>query len=179
MPPELTPPLSERDHVRGPADAPYELVMYGDFECPFCQAAQSILARVEQRMEGELRFAFRHFPLAEVHPQAERAAQWSEAAARQGRFWEAHDLLYRQAGKLGDRDVLKVLRRLDLDAKQLQADVDSDEVVERVAADLEAGEASGVPGTPAFFAGGKLLDGAFDAASLVSAIRASRAPADA
>ncbi len=173
MPAELTPPLSAEDHVRGPADAPFDLLMYGDYECPFCQAAQGILARVEQRMAGELRFAFRNFPLPELHPQAQRAAQWAEAAGRQGRFWEAHDVLYRQQGRLGDRDVLKALRRLDLDRARLEADVDAEPVLARIAADLASGQASQVPGTPAFFSGGQLLEGAFDAASLMAAIRAA------
>lgn len=169
----LVPPLSEADHVRGPADAPYELVMYGDFECPFCQAAQSIVRRVEARLDGRLRFGFRHFPIEELHPQARRAAQWAEAAARQGRFWDAHDVLYAQAGKLGDREVLRALRRIGLDRAQLERDVELPEVDAAIDDGLASGEESGVQGTPAFFAGGVQLDGAFDAGSLVAALRAA------
>ncbi len=81
MPDRLDPPLGPGDHVQGPAAAPLELVMYGDFQCPFCTAAQPILTRVRQRLDGRLRFGFRHFPLRDRHPDAERAAQASEAAA--------------------------------------------------------------------------------------------------
>ena len=87
MPDRLTPPLGPDDHVDGPPDAPLELVMYGDFQCPFCAAAQPILARVRDRLDGRLRFAFRHFPLEAIHPDAERAAEAAEAAAAQGAFW--------------------------------------------------------------------------------------------
>ena len=91
-PPRL--PLGPDDHVDGPADAPLELVMYGDFQCPYCTAAQGILRRVRDRLDGRLRFAFRHFPLDALHPDAQRAAEASEAAAAQGAFWEMHDALY-------------------------------------------------------------------------------------
>ena len=97
VPDVLTPPLGADDHVDGPADAPLELVMYGDFQCPFCTAAQPILRRVRDRLDGRLRFAFRHFPLRALHPDAERAAQASEAAAAQGAFWAMHDALYAPA----------------------------------------------------------------------------------
>src|SRR3954470_11821873 len=100
------PPLDAGDHVAGPPDAPLELVMYGDFQCPYCTAAQSIIARVRTRLDGRLRFAFRHFPLPEKHPDAERAAEASEAAAAQGRFWEMHDRLYAARGALGHDDLV-------------------------------------------------------------------------
>ena len=78
--------------------------MYGDFQCPYCAAAQSIVRRVRTRLDGRLRFVFRHLPLPEVHPDAERAAEASEAAAAQGRFWEMHDALYANRGKLDESD---------------------------------------------------------------------------
>ena len=101
MPDPLDPPLGPDDHVRGRADAPYELVMYGDFECPYCAAVQSILARVQSRLGDDLRFAFRHLPLDSVHPHAQHAAEAAEAAAAQGAFWEMHDALF--AGRGGSR----------------------------------------------------------------------------
>ena len=106
MPASLDPPLGPDDHVSGRADAPYELVMYGDFECPYCAAAQSILARVRSRLGDELRFAFRHLPLESVHPHARHAAEASEAAAAQGAFWEMHDALYAARGRLEDADLV-------------------------------------------------------------------------
>ena len=109
MPDQLDPPLGPLDHVDGPPDAPLELVMYGDFQCPFCSAAQPILRRVRERLDGRLRFAFRHFPLTDVHPDAQRAAEASEAAAAQGAFWPMHDALYAAGGALG-LDVLLAAR---------------------------------------------------------------------
>src|SRR5215203_6618816 len=95
------------DHVDGPADAPLELVMYGDFQCPYCAAAQGILRRVRTRLGDQLRFSFRHLPLDEVHPDARRAAEASEAAAAQGLFWEMHDALFASRGQLAQADILR------------------------------------------------------------------------
>jgi len=99
--------------------------MYGDFQCPFCSAAQPILRRVRERLEGRLRFAFRHFPLSEVHPDAQRAAEASEAAAAQGAFWPMHDALYVAGGALGVEAVLAAARGLavDLDVERLRAEL--------------------------------------------------------
>ncbi|HEX5894192.1 MAG TPA: DsbA family protein, partial [Solirubrobacterales bacterium] len=97
---ELTPPLSAEDHVEGPDRAPLELVMYGDFQCPYCAAAYPIVSRVRARLSGRLLFAFRHFPLRETHPDAQRAAESSEAAAAQGAFWPMHDRIYESRGAL-------------------------------------------------------------------------------
>src|SRR3954453_11157840 len=97
----LTPPIDASDHVAGPYDAPLELVMYGDFQCPYCTAAQSIVRRVRERLDGRVRFIFRHLPLSEVHPDAQRAAEAAEAASAQGSFWEMHDAMYANGGGLG------------------------------------------------------------------------------
>ena len=95
---ELTPPLSAEDHVDGPERAELELVMFGDFQCPYCTAAYPIVRRIRDRMAGRLLFAFRHFPLRDVHPDAERAAEAAEAAAAQGAFWQMHDRMYEAGG---------------------------------------------------------------------------------
>jgi len=173
MPDRLTPPLRPDDHVDGPADAPLELVMYGDFQCPFCAAAQPILSRVRERLEGRLRFGFRHFPLPELHPDAERAAQASEAAAAQGAFWPMHDALYGARGRLGPDDVVGLAAGLGLDAERLRAELADGTHAARVAADAESGRASGVAGTPTFFADGVRHAGAFDAQSLLAALEGS------
>ena len=88
---ELTPPLSAEDHVDGPDRAELELVMFGDFQCPYSAAAYPIVRRLRDQLAGRLLFAFRHFPLRDVHPDAQRAAEASEAAGSQGAFWEMHD----------------------------------------------------------------------------------------
>jgi protein-disulfide isomerase len=168
----LTPPLRPDDHVDGPADAPLELVMYGDFQCPYCSAAQPILRRVRERLAGRLRFAFRHFPLPEVHPDAQRAAEASEAAAAQGAFWEMHDALYGARGQLGLEHVIALAEGLGLDPAQVRSELGSGTHSPRVARDVEGGLAGGVGGTPTFFVGGIRHDGAFDAQSLIAALEA-------
>ena len=166
----LTPPLGPEDHVDGPRDAPLELVMYGDFQCPFCTAAQPILRRVRDRLGGRLRFAFRQFPRRELHPDAERAAQASEAAAAQGAFWEMHDALYALRGRLGADDVVEAARRIGLDADRIRAELEAGTYAAAVQADVGSGEASGVTGTPTFFTGGVRHVGAYDAQSLIAAL---------
>jgi protein-disulfide isomerase len=167
----LTPPLGPSDHVDGPPGAPLELVMYGDFQCPFCTAAQPILARVRTRLGDQLRFAFRHFPLREVHPDAERAAQASEAAGAQGAFWPMHDALYGLRGRLGVEDIAGAAGALGLDVPRLREELAAETHAARVQADVENGMASGVGGTPTFFVGGVRHAGAFDAQSLIAALQ--------
>jgi protein-disulfide isomerase len=166
----LTEPVHEGDHVRGPAGAELVLVMYGDFECPYCAAAQGILARVEQRLGDRLRFVFRHFPLDWIHPHALHAAQAAEAAAAQGAFWEMHDALFAARGRLEDADLVAHARRLGLDAAAVDAALRAGTYAERVEHDRASGTAAGVTGTPGFFANGTRVEGAFDAGSLVTAL---------
>jgi protein-disulfide isomerase len=168
----LDPPLGPGDHVEGPPDAPLELVMYGDFQCPFCSAAQSILRRVRDRLDGRLRFAFRHFPLPEVHPDAERAAEASEAAAAQGAFWEMHDALYGAGGELGLERIIALAEGLGLDAQRIRSELDAGTHAGRVAADVAAGRTAGVKGTPGFFVNGRRHVGHYDAQSLIAALEA-------
>ena len=171
MPDSLTPPLGPGDHVAGPGDAPLELVMYGDFQCPFCAAAQPILERVRDRLDGRLRFAFRHFPLEEVHPDARRAAEAAEAAAAQGAFWEMHDALYALRGRLGLEDVVGAARRARASTPSACAPSSRPARTPRGStADEESGRAGGVGGTPTFFANGVRHEGAFDAQSLIAAL---------
>ena len=148
--------------------------MYGDFQCPFCTAAQPILRRVRERLAGRLRFAFRHYPLPDVHPDAERAAEASEAAAAQGAFWPMHDALYALRGRLGPEDVVGAAAGLGLDAERVRAELAAGVHAARVQADVESGNAGGVPGTPTFFANGVRHEGAFDAQSLIAALTAGR-----
>jgi protein-disulfide isomerase len=166
---DLTEPVGEQDHVRGTGDL--ELLLYGDFECPYCVAAQRILARVEQRLGDRLRFVYRHFPQPEIHPHAEAAAEIAEAAAAQGRFWEMHDALYVAGGRLTIPDMLGYARRIGLDVERVEDELAGGVHTARVRRDLESGRASGVQGTPGFFANGTRVRGAFDAGSLVDALR--------
>lgn len=171
----LTPPLGPGDHVTGASDGRLELVMYGDFQCPYCAAAQPIVARVQRRLGDELRFGFRHLPIPEIHPDAQAAAEASEAAAAQGRFWEMHDRLYAARGRLEVPEMLGYAAELELDAERMRTELEVHVHAERVARDAESGGASGVRGTPSFFVNGVLHEDAFDAGSLVDALRASAA----
>jgi len=170
---ELTPPLSAEDHVDGPERPELELVMYGDFQCPYCTAAYPIVRRIRDRLAGRLLFAFRHFPLREIHPDAERAAEAAEAAAVQGGFWQMHDRMYESRGALSRDDLIAYTAELGLDSERVAAELDSGAHAARVRRDLDSGIASGVMGTPAFFVGGRLHTGSFDAQSLTAALEAS------
>jgi NhaA family Na+:H+ antiporter len=167
----LAPPLDSADHVLGPAGAPYELVMFGDFQCPYCLGAQAVLRRVRERLGDDLRFAFRHFPVSERHPLAQAAAEAAEAAAAQGAFWPYHDALYAAQGRLTGEAVLPAIaRELGLDGDRVARELRDGTWRDRVARDVESAQASGVRGTPAFFAGGQRHEDAYDASSLVAAL---------
>jgi protein-disulfide isomerase len=163
---DLDPPLGADDHVSGPPDADLELVMYGDFQCPYCTAAQGPLQRVRDRL------GFRHFPISEGHPDAERAAEAAEAAAAQGAFWPMHDALYRSGGRLSEDAIVSAARDLGLDAERLRTELHDGTHAARVARDVASGRRSGVRGTPGFFANGTRVEGAFDAGSLIAALTA-------
>jgi protein-disulfide isomerase len=166
----LSPALEELDHVRGERGAPLELVMFGDFQCPFCLGSQSILRRLRERLGERLLFAFRHLPIPERHPLAMEAAQASEAAAAQGRFWDYHDALYGAQPRLSRETMLALARDLGLDAERLGSEIEAGAHSGRIERDLASARGSGVTGTPTFFANGVRHLGAYDAGSLVEAL---------
>lgn len=168
----LTPPLDEADHIRGELGRPLELVMFGDFQCPFCLGAQSVLRRVHERLDDRLTFGFRHLPIPERHPLAPLAAEASEAAAAQGKFWEYHDALFAAQPKLSRETMLEVGRDLGLDPDRMAVELDSGVHRPRVERDLRSAEQSGATGTPTFFVNGSRHYGAYDASSLVEALEA-------
>lgn len=168
----LTPPLEEIDHVQGEAGAELELVMFGDFQCPFCLGAQSVLRRVRSRLGDRFRFGFRHLPIPEKHPLALIAAEASEAAAAQGRFWEYHDALYVEQPKLSRETILRVAADLGLDSERVAAELDAGTHLPRIERDLASAAASGATGTPSFYVNGAHFTGAYDAGSLVEALTA-------
>jgi protein-disulfide isomerase len=172
---ELTPSLSVEDHVDGPERAELELVMYGDFQCPYCTAAYPIIRRIRDQLGPRLMFAFRHFPLREIHPDAEGAAEAAEAAAAQGAFWQMHNRMYESRGALGRDDLIGYAAELGLDAERVTEELDSEVHRTRVQRDVDSGLASGVTGTPGFFVGGRLHRGSFDASTLIAALEATRA----
>ncbi len=166
----------ERDHVRGPADAPVTLVEYGDFECPYCGQAEPIIRELLTDF-GDLRYVWRHLPLGDVHPQAQLAAEASEAAAAQGAFWHMHDLLLDHQGALGPKALIRYAERLGLDVDRFTDELRAHIWSDRVAADVESADVSGVAGTPSFFINGQRHAGAYDIDTLSRAVRTARARA--
>ena len=164
---KLSPPLEDVDHVRGEPGAPLELVMFGDFQCPFCLGSQSILRRVRERLGERLLFGFRHLPIPEKHPLAMLAAEAGEAAAAQGKFWEYHDALYVIQPKLSRETMLAAAADLGLDVERMEAEIDAAAHRQRIDRDLASARASGATGTPTFFANGVRHYGPYDASSLV------------
>ncbi|HEY5052096.1 MAG TPA: DsbA family protein [Solirubrobacterales bacterium] len=168
----LTPALDEADHIRGERGSSLELVMFGDFQCPFCLGAQSVLRRVRERLGDELHFSFRHLPIPERHPLAPEAAEAAEAAAAQGRFWEYHDALFAAQPKLSRETMLAVGRDLGLDVERMEAEIEAGAWRDRVERDKVSATESGATGTPTFFVNGARHFGAYDASSLVEALTA-------
>lgn len=157
----LTPPVSERDHIAGPDDAPVTLVEYGDYECPYCGMAHPVVKRAQRELGKQLRFVFRNFPLGEAHPHAQIAAQAAEAAGAQGRFWEMHDLIFEHQDALEVEDLLGYAASLGLDTAQIARELEAGTYVKRVREDFRSGVKSGVNGTPSFFVNGVRYDGSW------------------
>jgi Thioredoxin len=141
-------PLDEKvDHVRG-SPAGRLIIEYGDYECPYSRQAFHAIEQVEQQLGGNVRFAFRQFPLTRIHPHA-LAAATAEAAARQGRFWGMHGLLFHRQKALEDGDLLRYAAQHGLDVAAFGRDRASAAVLERIQRDVDSGLASGqVLGTP-------------------------------
>jgi len=163
----------ERDHVRGPVDAPVTVLEYGDFECPYCGQAEPVLREL-LREHGEVAYAWRHLPLNDVHPNAQRAAEAAEAAAEQGAFWEMHDLLLDRQDALAYRDLLGYARELGLDVERFEDDLRTRSGAGRIAQDVDSADLSAVSGTPTFFINGLRHYGAYDIATLSAAVKAAR-----
>lgn len=169
-----TPVDPERDHIRGPIEAPLTLVEYGDYECGFCARVTGVAHEVRERFGADLRYVFRHLPLSESHPHAELAAIAAEAAGKQGRFWHMHDLMFDRQNELELEDLIGYADAIGLDVERFVRDLDDDEVVARVRADVASAEASGANGTPTFFVQGRRHTGPHDARALIEALENTR-----
>lgn len=167
----LSEPISARDHHRGRLDAPLQLVVYGDYECPYTRQALIQIRAVREQLGDNLIFIFRNFPLIEIHPHALQAAQAAEAADEQSKFWEIHDALFEHQKALTDRDLLDYARQLGLDEARFSSDRDSERVLARIEADVDSGESSGVEGTPTLFVNGRLRLGSYRAPELIDALK--------
>ena len=159
------------DHVRGAGD--HLIVEYGDYECPYSRAAYREIGRLERRLKGGVRFAFRHFPLTDIHPHALAAAAAAEAAALQGRFWEMHDVMYHRQEALEPADLSRYAAEIGLDVARFDRDRLGKGVLARVRRDVNSGTASGeVLGTPTLYIDGTVYRGGYDLATLLEAVAA-------
>jgi Na+/H+ antiporter NhaA len=174
---DLAVPVEDRrDHIRGPMDAPVTLVEYGDFECPYCGQAEPIIRELLAGF-GDLRYVWRHLPLSDVHPQAQLAAEASEAAADQGRFWDMYDTLLSHQDALRARDLVGHAEELGLDVERFREHLRKRKGAGRIAEDVESADASGVSGTPTFFINGRRHYGAYDVETLSAEVKAAGARA--
>jgi protein-disulfide isomerase len=143
---------------------------YGDYECPFCAAAQPIVSEIQRQLGDDLLFAFRNFPLTQIHPHSEHAAEAAEAAGAQGNFWAMHDLLFENQEALEDANLAMYAAELGFDGARLIREVTSSFYAPRVREDIRSGLRGGVNGTPTFFINGKRYDGTFDLDHLLDAL---------
>jgi protein-disulfide isomerase len=164
----------DRDHIRGPDDALVTLVEYGDFECPYCGQAEPVIRELLASFGDDLRYVWRHLPLNDVHPNAQLAAEASEAAAAQGRFWDMYEVLL--SGRYGftPQDIGRYAHDLGLDVDRFWDDLRRHEHAPRISEDVASADASGVSGTPSFFINGRRHQGAYDAETLTAAVNAAR-----
>jgi protein-disulfide isomerase len=164
--------VPSRDHVRGAPDGHVTLVEYGDFQCPYCGDAYPVVHELLKAYHW-VRFVWRHMPLVDLHPRAEAAAEASEAAAAQGRFWEMHDRLFENQHALSDDDLSDHAASLGLDVERFQRELREGVHAERVAEDYRSGAASGIPSTPRFFVNGEIHLGSASEPDLRRAIEAA------
>jgi Na+/H+ antiporter NhaA len=164
----------ERDHIRGPDDAPVTLVEYGDFECPYCGQAEQVIRELLAAHGDDVRYVWRHLPLNDVHPTAQMASEASEAAAAQGKFWEMYDTLLGHQGELLPRDLVRHAQELGLDVGRFRDELRRREYAARVSEDVASADESGVSGTPTFFINGRRHYGVYDIDTLTQEVRAAK-----
>jgi protein-disulfide isomerase len=163
--------------VKGNPDAPVTIVEFADFQCPYCGSVQPALKTVLEKYQGKVRFGFRDFPLRQIHPQAQLAAEASRCAGEQGKFWEYHDLLYANQTRLDQASLTDQARTAGVDVERFGTCLTSGKFKAQIESDLQAGTISGVSGTPAFYINGVLLSGAQPASAFESIIDSGLAEA--
>ncbi len=162
------------DHVRGPDDAPVTLVEYGDFECSYCGQAESAIRELLATYGDDVRYVWRHLPLNDVHPSAQLAAEASEAAAAQGKFWEMYDVLLGHQDELAPRDLARHAVELGLDVERFRDELRRRQYAARVSEDVSSADESGVSGTPTFFINGRRHYGVYDIDTLKETVSAAK-----
>jgi Na+/H+ antiporter NhaA len=162
------------DHTRGPDDAPVTLVEYGDFQCPFCGQAEAVIRQLLADYGDDVRYVWRHLPLNDVHPNAQLAAEASEAAAAQGKFWEMYDVLLSHQDELSPRALARYAAELELDVERFSDELRRREYASRITEDVSTADESGVSGTPTFFINGRRHYGVYDINTLSEAVSAAK-----
>lgn len=174
------PQISSDDHIRGPADAPVTILEYGDFECPYCRGAFRDVRLLTDQHPAEIRFIFRNFPIPQLHPHAEQAAESAEAAAAQDKYWEMHDLLLQPYSHLDTDSLVTYAEVIGLDIPRFRRDLTNHVYLARINRDVEEGVRNGVNATPKFYVDGQRVDGKVPLEHLVelvdSAVSAARKP---
>ncbi len=147
---ELTTPVGSLDHIQGKPGATITLVEYGDYQSPHCGEAHPLIKKLLKEFHNELLFVFRHFPL-DTHPEAMIAAQATEAAALQNKFWEMHDLIFEQQDQLTESNLVYFAESLNMNTEQFENDYNNQDIISKIESDIESGIRSEVTDTPAFF----------------------------
>jgi protein-disulfide isomerase len=163
-------PVSRADHIQGSENAPITLVEYGDYECPFCGAAYYVIKQLQKHFGKQLRFVFRNFPLTQIHPYAEIAAEAAEFAGLNNQFWEMHDLIYENQSSLNGPFLLELGTALGLDARELAKAIETRAFEDKIKNDFLGGVKSGVNGTPTFFINGERYNGSYEYPELEAAL---------
>lgn len=163
-------PISQEDHIQGSQQSVVTLVEYGDYECPFCGLAYPVVKQLQRHFQEKLRFVFRNFPLSEIHPLAEIAAETAEFAASKGKFWEMHDLLYEHQNQLSAPFLLELAESLNLSPLDLELAIKAHAFQPKIKSDFLGGVRSGVNGTPTFYINGNRYDGSYETEDLLKAI---------
>ena len=169
----LAPPVTDQDHVLGDTAAAVTLIEYGDFECPYCGSAYPVLKRVQARLGPRLRFVFRNFPIADIHPHAQHAAEAAESVAARGgpaAFWAMHDRIFEHQRALDDASLARYAAEAGVDGDAVLEDLGEGRYRELVRRSFMSGARSGVNGTPTFFIDGIRYDGPRDEETLVAAL---------
>lgn len=156
---QLILPVNDNDHIAGSDNAVIELVEYGDYECPYCGMAYPLVKVIQEKLGDDVRFIFRNFPLKKIHPHAFSASVATEAAARQGKFWEMHDLVFEHQKNLDAETLFSLAESIGLDLGQFKEDIQQQELADKVEKDFSSGLRSGVNRTPTFFINGEKFEG--------------------
>ena len=164
-------PVGKKDFISGSEKAKITLVEYGDYQCPYCGQAYPIVKKIQEKLGDDLRFVFRNFPLAEMHPYAMNAAEAALSSGEQGKFWQMHDSLYEHQNALDEKYLVKYAEELGLDTSKFKNDLRNQTFSSRIEEDFLSGVRSGVNGTPTFFINGIRHDGSFEFEPFLSMLK--------